>query len=366
MTDAGGDPSNNQSRLARAVTRGEHDVAKQLLDSGTDPNGPYRITLLHHAVRRGDLEMVRLLTTAGANLESTSRDGWTALARADADGEADIVAQLLSAGADPKSQQQHGFNELHRAARLGDLDRCRLALRTGIDVDARSADGSTALLLAAKLCDTEASAAILTELLESHADPNIPDNDGWTPLASAAYEDAAHANISDDAVLRVPLLLRSGADPNAGSYPPLLAAISQEGQCWAVNEALIRAGADPDVTDDQGTTILHRAVQVGHDGEFIVRCAAVVSNGERRDKDGKSAADFALENWDPEPEDDEQLDRLLALCVASADLSLLRGVAPDWLVAEIGQLGVDAPPHYQTRFASLQQIFLETKASLGR
>ena len=71
----------------------------------------------------------------------------------------------------------------------------------GISINARADDGSTALLIATNRNRYET----VKHLLELHADPNISDNIGWTPLLSAADEG------NTDIVL---LLLDHGADLN--------------------------------------------------------------------------------------------------------------------------------------------------------
>ena len=195
---------------------------------------------------------------------------------------------------DPSSRDRHGFSELHIAARSGDPDRCSRLLRAGVDVNARSADGSTALIIAAQTCDTTVAEALLRVLLHHRADPDLADYEGSVPLASAAYEDAAHQDADDGRIVRTSLLLDAGADPNGGTYPPVFGAISQEGRSWAAISVLLRSGANPDSTDANGITILHRATQTTTDGEFIARCAAVVRNVDRPDNSNATALDDAF------------------------------------------------------------------------
>jgi ankyrin repeat protein len=55
--------SSGDTPLKYAVTRGNHDVIRALLEAGADPNiqGEDGYTPLHHACAFGDLEAIRLL-----------------------------------------------------------------------------------------------------------------------------------------------------------------------------------------------------------------------------------------------------------------------------------------------------------------
>lgn len=343
------------------MSRGDVDKARMLLAEGTDPNGIASFPLLHRAIKQKSLDLVRLLVEAGADVERANHAGWAPLTRADADEEHAIVEYLLSVGADPTARQRHGFSALHLAARSGDRDRCSLLLRSGADVNARAADGSTALMIAAQTCDTDVAEGLSTVLLHHRADPNLADDAGWVPLASAAYEDAAHWDFHGDRIVRVPLLLGAGADPSAGTYPPLLASISQEGRCWDVIDLLLRAGANPDAVDVGGTTLVHRAAQTTTDGEFIARCAAVVSDVDRTDRHRETAVDDALGEWSPEPDWQEKVDPLLALRPAGADMARLGDRGPEWLMAAGDGLPSGAPTEAAARFAHLQRIVTSTR-----
>ena len=229
MKDRPGDEERNRnSRLQTAVAKSDVGLTGRLLGEGADPNGLVRIPFLHRAIRHESLPIVRLLVEAGADIERTNHAGWAPLTHADANEQEAIVEYLVGAGADLTTRERHGFSHVHRAVRAGDRARLSLLLRGGADVNAQSADGSTPLMHAAQTCDTDLSGSLLQILLQHRADPDLCDYEGWAPLASATYEDAAHTDFNNHPIVRVPLLLGAGAEPNAGTYPPLLAAISQE------------------------------------------------------------------------------------------------------------------------------------------
>jgi ankyrin repeat protein len=86
--------------LFRAVKHGNLSAARQLLESGADPDesgndrAPLRV-----AAERGDVPMLRLLLERGAQVNGGTAHGWTALAAAALANHVDAVRVLLAAGA---------------------------------------------------------------------------------------------------------------------------------------------------------------------------------------------------------------------------------------------------------------------------
>lgn len=350
-----GEAQRNQAKLQRAVREGDAAEVEHRLTLGASPEGRSGFPLLHKAIENGHQEIVRLLLGAGADIERSSHDGWTPLTRADAEDQFDISTYLLSVGADESGRHRHGFTPLHKAARKGDSERCTILLRSGADVDARAGDGATALLLASKLCDGDSSASVIRTLLHHCADPDVTENEGWSAIAYAAYEDAVHADFGEAKVVRVPQLLAGGANPNLGSYPPLLAAIAQEGHDWTVIDLLLRAGADPDSVDENGKNLLHRAARHTADPEFIVRCGVAVSDIDHVDLLGKSAVHAVLdESWDATDSDDAA--ELLAFVALGADLSLVADRLPIWLDLKGSLVRVHANPQFESKLDELHRL----------
>ena len=73
-------------------------------------------TCLHHAVRRGDLDCVDSLLSAGADV--MARDGYDYTPLHDAET-SEAIEILLAAGADITAQGRNGFTPLHGAKTLG-------------------------------------------------------------------------------------------------------------------------------------------------------------------------------------------------------------------------------------------------------
>lgn len=109
------------------------------------------------ACKLGNLEIVKLLLEAGADINKRGRGGETALHAAlcpDREknvGRFNLVALLLNAGADPKVAYVGADSALHYAVRVGNRDIVALLLRHGANMRHPGEKGETPLGLAAKL-----------------------------------------------------------------------------------------------------------------------------------------------------------------------------------------------------------------------
>src|SRR5947209_8227672 len=105
---------------------------------------------LIRAAERDDVESVKQLIQAGANVNVTNRYGVSPLSLACLNGSAAVVEQLLKAGADANTTQRGAETVLMTAARTGVTDVLTLLLAHGADVNARERTrGQTALMWAA-------------------------------------------------------------------------------------------------------------------------------------------------------------------------------------------------------------------------
>ena len=79
--------------LMNAAAMGNIEVVRDLLRAGADVNqvGPRRSTALMFAAGSGHLDVVKELVDNGADLELSEDGGWTALRFAEEDGEAEIA-----------------------------------------------------------------------------------------------------------------------------------------------------------------------------------------------------------------------------------------------------------------------------------
>jgi tetratricopeptide (TPR) repeat protein len=99
---------------------------------------------LQHAAWRGKLAAVRWLVERGANLNRQGRE-WSALHYAVFAGHADVVAYLLSRGAEINALSTNGSTPLMMAAREGREDIARRLLRAGADRDIVNENGENAM-----------------------------------------------------------------------------------------------------------------------------------------------------------------------------------------------------------------------------
>jgi len=224
------------SRLARLIAAGETDPVlaavrdqPRLLRATVEHDGQGGWTPLHLAVAAGHTTLVEQLAAAGADLDTRTEDGRTALHVA-LERSPDLVATLRALGAPVDAAS---------AAFLGDADRLARALDDGAPLTDPATD--VHLLSWAATGDAPSSAGLLLErgadpdcgalhaaaaagssrvvalLLGAGADVDRRDRDtGRTPLHTAVT--ALGGRPVDGVAAVVTLLLEAGADVNATTY----------------------------------------------------------------------------------------------------------------------------------------------------
>lgn len=110
------------------------------------------MTELMNAAYAGDLEHVRQLLAAGADVNAKDEGGWTALMKACYNAEqkrgyAEVVQALIDAGADIEAPIGYGVRPLMLAAGYGEADVVDTLLKAGADVLAKNEGGYTALMM---------------------------------------------------------------------------------------------------------------------------------------------------------------------------------------------------------------------------
>ncbi len=92
------------SSLEMAIHRGDHAMARTLLQLGADCNEPNEmIGILGHAVQRDDEERVKLLLESGADANGAPGANMSPLLLAVVSKNLEMVRLLLRRGADPKT-----------------------------------------------------------------------------------------------------------------------------------------------------------------------------------------------------------------------------------------------------------------------
>merc|ERR1712062_327559 len=118
-------------------------------------------------------------------LNAATHNGISVLDRAAKGGFANHIYSLLAFRADLEIQRKdNGFTPLLSAAEAAYPDCCRVLLKGRADVNARGLDGCTALHVAAKPLTLignstpGAKLAVLRDLIQHHADPNLRNDAG--------------------------------------------------------------------------------------------------------------------------------------------------------------------------------------------
>ena len=321
---AGADPNiaddHGVTPLERAAENASVAMIQRLLAAGANArtaqtNG---LTPLMTAARTGHVEIVRTLIDHGADVNAATHEtASTALMWAVSAPHDEVAKLLLDRGADPTRQTTPGFTTLMFAARNGDVEMGEALLRAGVDVNQLSRDGTHVLPFTIVAGQTQ----FAQFLLDHGADPN--GQMGGAQALHAAAGTITHwlddwtrrhgAVVSGrltpaDRLALVETLLQRGADPNGqitssamlmfyigypkkgafepfapgtgdlrGATPLWVAAFEMNGapnllysvipsfqnSGVAVLEALRDAGADLQLTTDDGTTPLMAAAGLG-------------------------------------------------------------------------------------------------------
>jgi uncharacterized protein len=159
------------ANLVDAVQRNDAAAAVAELENGADANTPSvdGTTALHWAVHNDNLNLVERLIDAGANVNASNDYGSTPLTEAAVVGNAEIVGLLVEAGGDVNAPGKDGQTPLMILARGSSVAAARVLLENGADVEAREAwRDQTALIWAAAQNQPE----MVKLLLEHGADPD--------------------------------------------------------------------------------------------------------------------------------------------------------------------------------------------------
>ncbi|MBA0746500.1 hypothetical protein Gogos_009010 [Gossypium gossypioides] len=147
------------------------DAADESVVNGIDEEGWAPI---HSAASIGNLEIMEILLSKGANVNVKNDGGRTALHYAASKGWLKIAELLIS----------HGCTPLHRAASTGKSALCELLIEEGAEVDATDRAGQTPLM-SAVICQNKEVALLL---IRHGADVDIEDKEGYTVLGLASND----------------------------------------------------------------------------------------------------------------------------------------------------------------------------------
>lgn len=169
-------------RFSVALELGDITAAKRWLDAGLDPDfeGHLIGTGLMIGAWEGNIALMELFLSRGADIHKTNRFGETALMLATWKNRPEAVHWLLARGARPNRNERE-WTALHYAAFAGHAELVDRLISAGADVNARSTNGSTVVMMAAR----EGHAAIARRLLAAGANPALVNDAGEDAVAWA-------------------------------------------------------------------------------------------------------------------------------------------------------------------------------------
>ncbi len=270
-----------------ACLYGHEAIIEQLLEAGADADATTKSgeTLLMIAARVGKLKPVELLLKYGADVDKRVKNAPTALMWAAAEGHVDVVQRLVMAGADLHARLASGFDPLLLAVREGRLDVVEVLIAAGADVN-RAVESNAKNARLPKAGAGSLSVAVenghfelALRLVEAGADPN-DQRSGFAPLHILSW--VRKPDRGDDISGLPPpngsgrvtslefarRLVASGAEVNLrlekgkgtrgrvsqkGKTPFFMAADTAD---LPFMKLLVELGADPTITNEDGTTPL--------------------------------------------------------------------------------------------------------------
>lgn len=211
---------------------------------------------VYTAAAYGDLEKLqRLVESEGCSVSQPDSLGYYALQWAALNNRAAAAQYIIEHGGDINATDLTGQTALHWSAVRGAIQVAELLLQEGAQINAADMYGYQTTHVAAQYGQTALLYHIVTKW---NADPDLPDNDGRSPLHWAAYKGFADC-------IRLLLFLDAyrGRQDKEGCTPLHWAAIRGNLEACTV---LVQAGKKEDlmVTDNTGLTPAQLASDKNH------------------------------------------------------------------------------------------------------
>jgi ankyrin repeat protein len=183
-------PIAENSAIKAAVIRGHINVVIYLLSKGANINIRDRLgnSLLMYG-QSGSLEMIRILTECGLDINKQNNSGDTifALLASSPKDQLEkllILNYLIKKGGNIHLKNSRGQSPLMKAAWAGNVKVVKLFLQSGAVISDTDNDGETPLMVA---CHS-GNAEVAKVLLENGAEIEAQAKNGWTALMAAAKE----------------------------------------------------------------------------------------------------------------------------------------------------------------------------------
>lgn len=271
----------DNSVLQYAVESGNVRIAEELIKQGANINEPLAKhpgnMVIHEAVSYGNIPMVKMLLSYGADPRAVNWEGQTllhVLAISKREEKPELVKILIDAGSPIEYRFQDEYTPLYLAVELKLIETTRVLLDHNADPNTTTSKSAFPLLLASRRRCPE----LIELLLEFGAKIDQKIFTGQTALHVACI--LGHEDI-------VELLIRFGADLNATDNcgkTPLHAAIEKRRK--SIARLILKNGAEVDPRDGSNYTPLHVAAEMGLEQlvqllvEFEADVHALGGNGE--------------------------------------------------------------------------------------
>ena len=238
-------PQGKTGQLATAIQDGKRAAALEMIRAGADVNEaqPDGTRPIHWAVYRVDYDLMDALIAKKAKVDVTNEFGSTPLAEATKQGDARMVKTLLAGGSGTEGANADGQTALMIAIKNGDLPVFNLLIDAGAKVNAvEKVQDQTPLMWA--VAAARNAPEMVKVLIAKGANVN----------ARAKFNDWPGQITSEP---------RAQYHTYGGLTPLLYAA---RGGCYACVEALVSAGADVNLPNNEGMTPMMIALDNSQNG----------------------------------------------------------------------------------------------------
>ena len=220
----------------------------------------------------GNLEIVKLLLSYNANVNSTKDDGATALYVASQENHLDVVDLLLESDADVNCSQNEGATPLYIASYAGHHSIVKSLIKHKANIDKAMNDGATPLYISCQ----QGHRDIAQTLLYSGA-KNLRGINNQTILHVASWNnlhDIVKLILSTD---KAQTMINDTA--NEFNETPLSLAVQFDGDLELV-KILFKAGADLTLKGTFGKTPLQWAIQKNKSNvaDYLTHCEIFINN----------------------------------------------------------------------------------------
>ena len=265
-----------ESALMSATQNGYPAIVKLLIEAGVEVNRSYdsACPAIACCTTESDdsKECIDILMKAGADVNCIVHDKtplmWAAYSECGSDTTAEALVKL---GADVNTTNSCGETAMHLMRNKG-VAFCKNLVDAGGDVNAKSSTGQTPLMTCARnYRHGYFQARVVEALIKVGADVNMTDNRGETVLHGWTLMPQTYKK-----------LIAAGADVNARSNTGETPLMTCEGA--DVVETLLNSGADVNITDDTGSTAFHTLRQVPQTFKMLMDAGANVNARSNTDE----------------------------------------------------------------------------------